>query len=77
MRFKGEAIWLSLRPREAFCAQAMRCDVEEILLSRKQLQTDYTYSTSLSLSYSFGSIFNNLVNPRLGGGGIGIPIIVF
>ena len=51
--------------------------VEEILLSRRQLQTDYTYSTSVSLSYTFGSIFNNVVNPRLGGGGIGIPIIMF
>jgi hypothetical protein len=51
--------------------------VEEILLSRKQLQTDYTYSTSISLSYSFGSIFNNVVNPRLGGGGVGIPIVIF
>ncbi len=50
--------------------------VEEILLARKQLQTDYTYSTSISLSYSFGSIFNNIVNPRLGGGGIGIPMII-
>jgi hypothetical protein len=51
--------------------------IEEILLSRRQLQTDYTYSTSLSISYSFGSIFNNVVNPRLGGGGVGIPIIIF
>jgi hypothetical protein len=51
--------------------------IEEVLLARKQLQTDYTYSTSISLSYSFGSIFNNIVNPRLGGGGIGIPIMIF
>jgi len=51
--------------------------VEEILLSRRQLQTDYTYSTSISLSYSFGSIFNNVVNPRLEGGfgGMG-PIMI-
>ncbi|MGD2121773.1 MAG: hypothetical protein PVJ76_08510 [Gemmatimonadota bacterium] len=49
--------------------------VEEILLARRQLQTNYTYSTSFSLSYSFGSIFNNVVNPRLGGGG-GIPIMI-
>ncbi len=51
--------------------------VEEILLSRQQLQTDYTYSTSISLSYSFGSIFNNVVNPRLGGGGMGMGMIMF
>ncbi|MBT8397321.1 MAG: hypothetical protein HKO65_19615 [Gemmatimonadetes bacterium] len=51
--------------------------VEEILLARRQLQTDYTYSTSISLSYSFGSIFNNIVNPRLGGGGGGVPMMMF
>jgi hypothetical protein len=52
--------------------------VEEILLSRRQLQTDYTYSTSISLSYSFGSIFNNVVNPRLDGGfgGLGGMMII-
>jgi hypothetical protein len=50
--------------------------IEEILLMRRQFQTDYTYSMSLSLSYSFGSVFNNIVNPRMGGGGIGIPIMI-
>ena len=38
---------------------------EEILLQRRQLATNYRYSTSVGLSYSFGSIFNNVVNPRL------------
>ncbi len=37
---------------------------EEVLLRRQELGTDYRYSTSLSLSYSFGSIYNNIVNPR-------------
>ena len=51
--------------------------VEEVLLRRRQMQTDYTYSTSISLSYSFGSIFNNIVNPRLGGGGgMGMAMII-
>lgn len=51
--------------------------VEEILLRRRQFQTEYTYSTSISLSYSFGSIFNNIVNPRIGGGGgMGIGMII-
>jgi hypothetical protein len=50
--------------------------VEEILLSRRQLQTDYTYSSSVSLSYSFGSIFNNVVNPRMERG-FGGAIIMF
>jgi hypothetical protein len=51
--------------------------IEEVLLRRRQFQTDYRYSTSISLSYSFGSVFNNIVNPRLGGGGMGMPIIMY
>ncbi len=36
----------------------------EILLRRRQLATDYSYFTSIGLSYTFGSRFNNVVNPR-------------
>ena len=39
---------------------------EDLLLKRKELQTQYTYFLSLGLSYSFGSIYNNIVNPRFG-----------
>jgi hypothetical protein len=37
---------------------------EEVLLRRRELGTDYRYFFNLSLSYTFGSIFNNVVNPR-------------
>lgn len=37
---------------------------EEILLQRKQLETDYQYWTSVGITYTFGSIFSNVVNPR-------------
>jgi hypothetical protein len=37
---------------------------EEILLRRRQLATSYRYRLSAGLSYTFGSIFNNVVNPR-------------
>lgn len=40
---------------------------EEILLRLRQLATDYSYSFNVGISYSFGSMFNNLVNPRFGG----------
>jgi len=43
--------------------------IEEVLLKRKQLQTDYDYYFSVGFSYSFGSIFSNIVNPRFGSGG--------
>ena len=39
---------------------------EEILLQRRALASGYYYSTSVGISYSFGSIFNNVVNPRFG-----------
>ena len=37
---------------------------EEILLQRRQLATDSRYRVSFGFSYTFGSIFNNVVNPR-------------
>jgi len=40
--------------------------LEEVLLRIKQLQTNYSYSLSLGLNYSFGSIYSNVVNPRFG-----------
>ena len=39
---------------------------QEILLHIKQLETSYTYHTWFGLSYTFGSIYNNVVNPRFG-----------
>ena len=37
---------------------------EEILLRRRQLATSYRYRLAVGLSYTFGSIFNNVVNTR-------------
>ena len=42
---------------------------EEILLQRRQLSTSYRYFAGVGLSYTFGSIFNNVVNPRFEGSG--------
>lgn len=44
---------------------------EEILLQRRQLATGHRYDFSVGVSYTFGSIFNNIVNPRFdrAGGG--------
>jgi hypothetical protein len=39
---------------------------EEILLRLRELQSDYEYGFSLSLTYTFGSIFSSIVNPRFG-----------
>ncbi len=39
---------------------------EEILLGNVRLPTSFEYRLSLGISYTFGSIYNNIVNPRFG-----------
>jgi hypothetical protein len=41
---------------------------EEVLLRLRRLQSGYEYGFEVSFTYTFGSIFNNVVNPRFGGG---------
>ena len=43
-------------------------DDENILIRLRQLRSGFNYFTSVGLSYTFGSIFNNVVNPRFGRG---------
>lgn len=40
--------------------------LDEVLLARKELLTDYDYSISVGLRYTFGSVYSNVVNPRFG-----------
>jgi hypothetical protein len=49
---------------------------EDILLRRRALATDYFTMINFGIQYSFGSIFNNVVNPRIGGGGGGGGMII-
>ncbi len=42
--------------------------VEEVLLGLVQLPTSKELETSFGLTYTFGSIYNNVVNPRFGSG---------
>lgn len=37
---------------------------DEILLQQQQLATQYSYYTFFGITYAFGSIYNNIVNPR-------------
>ncbi|HEY9225577.1 MAG TPA: hypothetical protein VIP11_02945 [Gemmatimonadaceae bacterium] len=39
---------------------------QEILLQQRQLATGYEYFVFLGLNYTFGSVLNNVVNPRFG-----------
>jgi hypothetical protein len=43
--------------------------LEEVLLRRRQLATTFDYFFSVGLSFTFGSIFSNVVNPRFGSTG--------
>jgi len=45
---------------------------EEVLLRRRELESQYNYWVSWGVSYSFGSIFNNVVNYRMGSGSSGV-----
>ncbi len=44
---------------------------EDVLLRRRQLATGYSLNFNVGMSYTFGSIFSTVVNPRMqrGGGG--------
>jgi hypothetical protein len=53
------------RPRDQLSLARGEASDEEVLLRLRQLQTNYTYITNVGLSYSFGSIFSAVVNPRL------------
>ena len=40
--------------------------LDEVLLQRKELATDFEYSVSVGFRYTFGSVYSNVVNPRFG-----------
>lgn len=46
-----------------------RATAEEILVRQRQLATGYQYYYSVGVSYTFGSIFSAIVNPRMDRGG--------
>ena len=54
-----DQIWLPQR----------QSDDEEILLGNAALPTSFDYEFGFGFSYRFGSIYNNVVNPRFGWGG--------
>ncbi|WP_020530365.1 hypothetical protein [Flexithrix dorotheae] len=66
--FKG--LFLNLSGEVAFIRDQIylpkgNASIEEILLDRKSLATDFEYGFNVGLSYVFGSTYNNVVNTRL------------
>lgn len=43
---------------------------EDLLTRRRQLDSNYSFYTSFGIRYRFGSLFNNVVNPRFDGSGM-------
>jgi len=39
---------------------------EELLLQQREMQTDYSFWGNAGLTYTFGNLYNNVVNPRFG-----------
>lgn len=62
VNFSGEAS----RVRDQISLPRRGATPEEVLLSLRQLQSGYDVGFRVGLTYSFGSLFNNIVNPRFG-----------
>ena len=62
------------RIRDQLSLPRRGADPEEILLRLRELQSGYEVSLSVGFSYSFGSIFNNIVNPRGSAAGVGVEV---
>ena len=78
LEFNGEISWRILRGlsisadanasriRDQIALRRRGATDEEILLRLRELESGYEYGFSMSLTYSFGSIFSSIVNPRFG-----------
>ena len=55
--------------RDQLSLPAEGATLEEILLRQRELASGYRYSIEIGLSFRFGSVFSNVVNPRFGDGG--------
>lgn len=62
---------VSLLRDQLYLAKGESSD-EDILVRRRQLASSYSYFAGIGLTYSFGSIFNNVVNPRFEGASGGV-----
>jgi len=65
LNFNVRGSWAAIRDQRYLPAKGQTD--EEILLVQQALATDSSHSISFGFSYTFGSIFNNVVNPRFTG----------
>ncbi len=67
--FRGFSLFMSMdasRLNNQLYLPLGQASEQDVLLQLRQLATGYRLSGHVGLSYTFGSIFNNIVNPRLG-----------
>lgn len=67
--YKGLSVYLiggGSRIRDQLALPKGDLTFEEVLLQRKQLATTYSYFFAFGVSFTFGSIYTNVVNPRFG-----------
>ena len=57
------------RVRDQLHLAAGELTPEQILLRQRQIATSFRYQANVNLSYSFGSVYSAVVNPRMRGGG--------
>ena len=65
--FEGFGIQLSAgysKIRDQYSIPKSQLSLDDLLLKRRELLTQYSYWGSIGFSYTFGSIYNNIVNPR-------------
>ena len=65
--FKGFSLYINggySQQRDQLSLRKTASSTEEILLRQKEVATNYSYWVNFGFSYTFGSIYNNVVNPR-------------
>ncbi len=70
--FKGLSLYWSMSysiQHDQINVAGGNLSLEELLLRQKELLSGFNYFGSIGIRYSFGSIYNTIVNPRFGTGG--------
>ncbi len=65
--FKGFSLEMfasGARRRDQLSLRRGSATTEDILVRQRELATGYQIELGFGFSYSFGSVFNNVVNPR-------------
>jgi hypothetical protein len=65
LNLNGSLSWI----RDQIYLPAQEATTEEVLVQQRQLATNYRYNMFFGVSYTFGSIFSQVVNARMNSGG--------